>query len=229
MRWLALAVAVLALAACGGSDSADVATITTTGTETESTATETSETTPTTAEEALALLPAFDVPASAEVEAYRRASLEAFFDGCITATWGAKKATFEKANRKVLDGLAAFPGATFVSEYSIDHRDGNGCLEGSGPPTSYATDRNYRLPAGTPAKKVIDFYRPQLSKSGFVPSGYTACEQTFTRGEAYVYLSACNDSLRVSAKALPRVEPPPPPTIPPRPYGAQYPVARGYG
>jgi len=215
---------------CGGSEQADDREPPTTQTDTSApkgTTTEAGdEAPPRTYDELLARLPPFDVPASEEVETYRRAVFEAFFGRCVTTEGGADKATFERANRKVLDRLAAFRGAERISEFSIDHRDGNGRPEGLGPPTSYTTYRSYRLPAGTRAGDVIAFYGRQLSS--WAPTAATTCERTFTRGEAYVAVSACNDSLRLTARALPAVDIPPPPPLPPRPYGAEYPTASDY-
>jgi hypothetical protein len=210
-------------AGCGSSDrEAERGT-----TETSATTTATQEEPPArTYEDLVERLPPFDVPASEEVEAYRRAAFEALFGRCGTTEGGAEKTTFEKANQKVLDGVPVFAGAAFLGEYSIDHRDFNGCPEGLGPPTSYTTYRTYRLRGGTPAKDVIAFYGSHLP--GWTPSGYTACEQTFVRGEAYFGVSACNDAIRLTVRALPPVEIPPPPKLPPRPYGARYPVAEGY-
>jgi hypothetical protein len=215
---LAVLLLALVVAGCGGSENPR---------ESASNTGATTETAPrpdpqrTRVDEILARLPPFDEPVSEEVDAYRRAMLQGFLGRCATSAGGAEKASFVAANTAVLDGLPAYPRSTRVSEYSIGHKDFNGCPEGLGPYTSYTTYRTYRL-GGVHAKKVIDFYRPHLSD--WTESSYTVCEQTFTRGEAYVAISACSDHIQLVARALPRVEIPAPPPLPPRPTGEQYPA-----
>lgn len=229
MRMFVLPILLALAVGCGGADQSvereDATTATDTTATTEATTADTDEPPPRTYDELLARLPPFDVPASEEVETYRRAAFETFFGRCGTTEGGADKATFERANRKVLDGLEPFRGAERVSEFSIDHRDGNGCPEGLGPPTSYTTYRSFRLSAAAPPENVISFYAKQLD--GWTPTAATPCERTFTRGDAYVAVSACND-LRLTVRALPAVDIPPPPPLPPRPFGAEYPAAADY-
>jgi hypothetical protein len=74
---------------------------------------------------------------------------------------------------------------------------------------------------------VLSSFKRELA--GWTEGGGTACERNYTRGEAFLAVDACGSSLRLTARALPRVEIPPPPPLPPRPYGAQYPVSEGYG
>jgi hypothetical protein len=156
------------------------------------------------------------------VETYRRAVIETFYGRCLTKKGGADKTSFVRANRKVLDNTPVFGGLKLVSEYSIDHLDFNGCPEGLGPPTSYTTYRNYRLPAGARPDEVIAYYDRRLR--GWTASAATGCEKTFTRREAYIAVRACNDSLQLVARGRGPVEIPPAPRPPPRPYGAQYPL-----
>jgi hypothetical protein len=218
---IAVLMLVLIVAGCGGTDDPrDAASSTDTTTE-PATTTQRPDPQRTRVDAILAELPPFDEPVSKEVDAYRRAMLGAFFGRCGTAAGGADEASFVRANNEILDGLPPYPGSKLGSEYSIGHKDSNGCPEGLGPYTSYTTYRTYGL-RGVRAKKVIDFYRPHLSD--WTPSSYTSCDQTFTRGEAYVAISACNDHIRLAVKALARVEIPPPPPLPPRPTGEQYPA-----
>jgi hypothetical protein len=215
MKWLAALLAVALLAGCGGSDeAADSASTTTTAS--------TEEAPPRTYEELLARLPPFDEPASEEVETYRRAVIETFYGRCLTKEGGADEASFVRANRKVLDEVPVFGGLKLASEYSIGHLDGNGCPEGLGPPTSLTTYRTYRLPAGTTPQEVMAYYEPRLD--GWATAGTSGCEQTFTRGEAYIAVSACGETLQLVARGRERVEIPDPPAPPPRPFGAQYPL-----
>ena len=138
-----------------------------------------------------------------------------------------KKKSFVTANRNVLDGVPAVAGAKLATEYSIGHRDNNGCLEATGPYTSYTTYRTFRLPAGTRASKVVAFYQRRLREQ-WTEAGGTTFERTFTRGEAYVAVRASDESLQLTARARGPVVIPPSPPPPPRPYGAQYPIATGY-
>ena len=224
---------VAVLAGCGGSDdTAATEAAPTTSSETATTPDAATDTPPRSFDELMAQLPPFDVPASPEVTAYREAALGGFFKRCVSAAGGAEKTSFVKANRALLDRVGLFPGATFVSEFTIDQRENTGCPEGGGPPTSYATDRNYKLPGGTVGQAVVRYYERRLP--GWTPSFATGqCEQTFTRGVALLYVRACAQQqgsqvvpgpLRLSARALEQTSPAEPPKLPPRPTGAQYPL-----
>jgi len=226
MRWLSAVVLVVLVAGCGGSDSGTTeATPTTTTTETSTDAAP--DAPPRTFDEFMARLPPFDVPASPEVAAYREATIGGFFERCVPGKGGAEKKSFVTANRNVLDGVPAVAGAKLATEYSIGHRDNNGCLEATGPYTSYTTYMTFRLPAGTRASKVVAFYQRRLREQ-WTEAGGTTFERTFTRGEAYVAVRASDESLQLTARARGPVAIPPPPPPPPRPYGAQYPIATGY-
>lgn len=216
MTWLVALLVVLMLAGCGGGDEAADPGTTTTSSDSAD------EAPPRTYDELIARLPPFDVPASEEVETYRRASVETFYGRCLTKEGGAEEVSFVRANRKVLDEVPVFGGQKLVNEYSIDHRDGNGCPEGLGPPTSYTTYRTYPLPAGTPPDEVIAYYERRLP--GWKAASASGCEQTFTRGEAYVAVRACNDTLQLVVRGRGPVEIPDPPPLPPRPYGLGYPL-----
>jgi hypothetical protein len=223
MRWLTILVAVAVLGGCGDSEQPAA-------TESSPTTTETTDSRadapPRTYEELMAQLPPFDEPASPEVSAYREAAIGGLFERCIPGKGGADRRAFVAANRKLLDSASPFRAAKLVSEYSIDQRDNNGCLEGSGPPTYYTTYRTYRLPAGTTAAAVFAHYEREYR--GWLEAGGTTCERTFTQGAAYVAVSACNETLRLTALGRAPVEIPAPPRPPPRPYGAQYPIATNY-
>jgi hypothetical protein len=239
MTRLALVLAVGVLAGCAGSDgeaepqTTTDATVTTT---TEEGADTGREAPPRSYDEFISRLPPFDVPASPEVTAYREATIGQFFDRCVNYRPTDLKARFVKANRALLNRVGAFPGARRVTEYSSDHRDGNGCLEGMGPPTSYSTDRMFELPKGARGPQVVEYYAGRLA--GWTPAfARGGCEQTFSRGEARLYVEACAEqrgsrvvpgSLRLNATALEDETPPAPPRAPPRPYGAQYPIAANY-
>jgi len=217
MRWLAIAVAVLALAGC--SDSHDSTTADTSST------TETADG-PHAYTDLVAQLPPFDEPASPEVAAWRKATFTASFGRCASTGGGASKASFVAANRSVLNGAAVFPGARSVSEATVAQRDGNGCPDGSGPATYYTTHRTYRLPAGTSPSRVFAHYERELY--GWFEAEITACEHTYGQGPAYVAVSACNGMLRLSVRARAPVERPPRAPLPARPFGAQYPIASKY-
>jgi hypothetical protein len=219
MRRAVVLLLVAVVAGCGGSSDAEPQAVE----ETPETEGDTADLPPPRSyEEVMARLPPLDVPASADVEAYRKSTIGAFFDRCVNARAVGLKARFVKANRAMLADVPVPAGARKTGEYSIDHGDGNGCPEGLGPPTYFTTYRSYSLPGGTRPAAVLEYYRSALRS--FTPSGYTPCEQTFVRGDAYVAVSACNGTLRLTAKAMERVEPPPPSKPPPRPYGAQYPL-----
>jgi len=156
----------------------------------------------------MARLPPFDEPASPDVSEYREAAIGGFFARCIPGKGGADRRAFVAANRKLLDSASPFRGAKLVSEYSIDHREDNGCFEGSGPPTYYTTYRTYRLPAGTTAAAVFAHYEREYR--GWLEAGGTTCERTFTQGAAYVAVSACNETLRLTALGRAPVEIPAP-------------------
>jgi hypothetical protein len=234
VRLAVLAVVVIAVSACGGTDGPQAETEPTTsaGAETSAETAETSgqdrgDVAPRSYDDVLASLPPLDVPASPEVEAYRRATIGSFFDRCVPGEGGANRPTFVRANTNLLDRLVEFPGTTLASEYSIDHRDFNGCLEGTGPPTSYSTYRAFRLPRRAAAQEVLRHYGRQLPDWTPAFAG-GSCEQTFTKGDALLAVRACSGTLTLTARALPIVRPPPPPKPPPRPFGAQYPIAAGY-
>ena len=181
---------------------------------------------PRTFEELMARLPPFDEPASPDVTAYRKATIDAFFARCLPGSGGADRASFVAANRRVLDSAKVFPGAAFVGEYSIGRRDSNGCPEGTGPVTYYTTYRHYRLPHGTKLETVWTHYERQFPN--WLESAVGACEHAYGQGPAYVAVSACNSSLRVLVRARAPAEPPASPELPPRPFGAQYPPAPDY-
>jgi hypothetical protein len=181
---------------------------------------------PRTYKEVIARLPPFDEPASPEVAAWRKATINAFLGRCGSSTGGADKASFVHANRQVLKDIALYPGATFVTEYAIDQRDGNGCPEGSGPATYFTTYRTYRLPAGTKPTVVLRHYERELY--GWLETAPTPCERTFAQGPGYLVVDACNGILRLTMRARGPVDLPEPTTLPPRPFGVQYPLASDY-
>jgi len=174
----------------------------------------------------MARLPPFDEPASPEVAAWRKATITAFFGRCVAGTGGADRASFVRANRKVLKELAVYRGATVVGEHSVARRDGNRCPENTGPATYYTTYRTYRLPAGTTPAAVFRHYEGELF--GWVEAAISSCEHTFGQGPAYLDVSACGRMLRVAVQALGPVEPREPTALPARPFGAQYPLAPDY-
>jgi hypothetical protein len=228
-RLLVLALCLMVTAGCSDSnESATPATTSqSTGTTTETTPSPgTSTRAPRTYRELMARLPPFDEPASPEVAAWRKATIGAFLGRCVASRGGADKASFVRANRRILNEAAVFPGATLINEYSIDERDGNGCPAGSGPATYYTTYRTYRLPAGTKPARVIAHYERGL-RSWFEAAN-RPCERSFGQGPAYVAVSACNGVLRLSVRARGPVEVPTPEALPPRPFGAQYPLAPNY-
>jgi hypothetical protein len=224
MRRAAVLLLVALLAGCGGSsDEAEPPT----SASTEAGAQSDNETPPRSYEEVMERLPPFDVPASSDVEAYRKATIDAFFDRCINVDYDAVKARFVKANRAILDSLPVFPGAKLDYESSSDDRSFNGCLEGTGPATSYTTYRRFDLPAATRGEDVLEFYEQELSnwKGGVT----TPCESSYSRGEASIYLTSCAQEkahwFEIKVRALETHRPPEPRKPPPRPYGAQYPFA----
>lgn len=221
MRWLTILVAVLALAGCGGSD--DEAAIDTSP----RIDTTRSDSPPRTYEQLLARLPPLDEPASPEVSAYRRATIGALFERCLVHTGGAARAAFLRANRMVFELAPPPRGARFVAESSLEQRDGNGCLEGAGPPSYYTTERTYRLRTAMTAAAVFAHYERVL-RGWLETTGTTPCDRRFSQGPAYVAVYACNGVLRVTALGRAPVETPVTAKPPPRPFGAQYPVATDY-
>jgi len=231
-RLLVLAVCVLLSAGCVGSgDKAAQETVSQPTTdkpppETQTTPSDLDSTPPHSYREVMARLPPFDEPASAEVATWRKATITAFLGRCVTGTGGADRASFVRANRKVLKDLAVYRGATVVDEHSIARRDGNGCPDNTGPATYYMTYRRYRLPAATKPAAVFRHYEGELF--GWVEAAISSCEHTFGQGPAYLDVSACGRMLRVAVRARGPVEPPEPTALPARPFGAQYPLASDY-
>jgi hypothetical protein len=219
LRLLALVLTTLAATGCGGSGDAQQ-----TPTPSETTSTEAQpKRPPTTVDELLASLPPFDVPVSPEVDAYRRAAIGAFYDRCVSGKHGADKASFVRANVALVERMPVFPRSSLEHEDSTGNREHTGCPEGLGPPTSYSTTRSYRLPAGTSGPDVVRYYERRLGGwKRSVVSGQ--CEQFFRRGEAQFRVVACGGSLSLTAQALEAVKIPPPPALPPRPTGEQYPM-----
>jgi hypothetical protein len=228
-RLAVLVLCALTVAGCAGSEEAAAPETATASTMTQ-TAPEPSpaapERPPHTYKELMARLPPFDEPASPEVAAWRKATISGFFGRCGTGTPGVDKAAFVRANRRVLDDIALFSGATFLSEFSIDHRDGNGCPEGTGPATYYTTYRTYRLATGTKPAAVLRHYERELY--GWLETAPTSCERTFGQGPGYLVVSACNGVLRLSIRARGPVDLPEAARPPSRPFGAQYPIVSDY-
>lgn len=227
MRWLTLLVAVLALAGCSGSND-ETATDTSPQVDTSPRIDTTrSDIPPRTYEQLIARLPPLDEPASPEVSAYRKATIGAFFERCAPGTGGAKKAVFVRANRKVLELAPPPRAARLVGDLFIEQRDGNGCPEGTGPPSYYLTERTFRLPAGTTAAAVFAHFE-QVLVGWLETSGTTPCDRRFSQGPAYVGIDACNGRLRLTVLGRAPVEAPASTNLPPRPFGAQYPIAADY-
>jgi hypothetical protein len=91
---------------------------------------------------------------------------------CTHLSGGADKAAFVRANADVLAFAGTVRGARLASQLAVPQRDGNGCPEGSGQPTSYRTDRVYRLPPGTTASDVFAYYeRVLLRRDPEPPNG----------------------------------------------------------
>jgi hypothetical protein len=215
MRWLAIGVALLALAGCSDSR--------------ESTATKSAGTTemdaPRAYTELMAQLPPFDEPASAEVTAYRIASIRARISRCAGTGGGATRAAFLRANADVLALAGTVRGAELVSELAVPHRDGNGCPEGSGPPISFTTNRRYRLPAGWTASTVFAHYERVLHYGWLETSGDAPCERAFAQAAAYLVVDACGGMLRLEALGRGPVVTSAGERLPPRPFGLRYPAA----
>jgi len=231
-RLLVLALCALLTAGCAGSgDKAAQETVSQPATgepppETQTTPSDLDSTPPHSYREVLARLPPFDEPASPEVAAWRKATITAFLGRCLTGAGGADRASFVRANRKVLKELAVYRGATVVDEHSVARRDGNGCPENTGPATYYTTYRRYRLPAVTKPAAVFRHYESELF--GWVEAAISSCDHTFGQGPAYLDVNACGRVLRVAVQAHGPVEPQGPAVLPPRPFGAQYPPASRY-
>jgi hypothetical protein len=221
MRRAAVLLLTGVLAGCGGSsDEAAPPTTAKTTTEPASDA----ERPPRSYEELMSRLPPFDVPASPEVEAYREAAIGGFFNRCISPTSGADEAKFTRANRALLDRVPLFPRAKLADEYSRAHHDGNGCPEGLGPPTSWSTSRMCRIPEPARGDAVVRYYERRLAGWERSFGGPPGCEQGFRRGDAFAFVRACGGPLELEATAMPDWEQPPLLKLPPRPYGAQYPL-----
>jgi hypothetical protein len=95
-----------------------------------------------------------------------------------------------------------------------------------GPVLSYETYRRYRLPPSTQPSTVTDFYERSLS--GWVKENRDTrpCDREFGRGDASLSLSSCGGALVLNADHAAYAEKrlPPPPKLPPRPIGEQYPL-----
>jgi hypothetical protein len=226
MRWLTIVVAVVVLTGC--STSGDDAATGTSQTTTEVTPDSVPEAPPRTYRELMARLPPFDEPASPEVSAYRKAAVGGFIARCATGRGSADERAFVAANRRVFALAGLVPGARLVSETSVDQRDGNGCLEGTGPASYYTTARTYRLPAGTTVAAVFAHYERTL-QGWLETSGSTPCDRRFSQGPAYLGVDVCKGRMRLTALGQAPLEPPSPSDLPPRPFGAQYPLAQDYG
>jgi hypothetical protein len=173
----------------------------------------------------LAQLPAFDEPASADVTAYRIAVFGARSARCAHRSGGADRAAFLRANAKVLDFAGTVRGARLVSELAVPHTDGNGCPEGSGPPTSFTTDRVYRLRAGTRAAAVFAYYERVLHYGWLETSGNAPCQRSFGQAAAFLLVDACAGSLRLEALGKAPLVAAAADRLPPRPFGLEYPAA----
>jgi hypothetical protein len=222
MRWLTLLVAVLALAGCGGSDDDAAATEASPRIDTART-----DIPPRTYQQLLARLPPLDEPASPEVSAYRKATIGAMFARCASGTGGADKAMFVQANKTVLELARPPRGARLLGEHSIEQRDGNGCPEGTGPPSYYLTERTLRLPTGTDAAAVFAHFE-RVMVGWLETSGSTPCDRRFSQGPAYVGIDVCDGRLRLTALGRAPVELTESASLPPRPFGARYPIAEDY-
>jgi hypothetical protein len=214
MRWLVLAVAALALTGC--SDSPD-STVGTTSTD-EATA-------PPAYRKLMAQLPPLDEPASAEVTAYRLATLGASSARCARRTGGARKLEFVRANAEVLAFAGTVRGARLVSQLAVPHLDGNGCPAGSGAPTYFTTDRTYRLPTGTTASDVFAYYERVLHYGWLETTGSAPCNRTFSQAAAFLVVDTCEGTLRLEALGLAPVVSSAADRLPPRPFGLTYPAA----
>jgi hypothetical protein len=215
MRWLAIVVGALALAGCSDSGDSTVA----------EQSTDTTTELPKAYTELLAQLPAFDEPASAEVTAYRIATLRAHTERCAHHGGGADKAAFVRANADVLAYAGTPRGARLASQLAVPQRDGNGCPEGSGPPTSYTTERVYRLRAGTTASDVFAYYERVLHYGWLETSGNAPCERIFGQAAAYLLVDACAGRFRLEALGKAPVVTAAAERLPPRPFGLRYPAA----
>jgi hypothetical protein len=222
MRWFTIVVVALLLTGCNGSDDT---TRTTASTPVETTGE--SDRPPRTYNELLARLPPLDEPATPDVNAYRRATIGALFEHCLARTGGAARPPFLRANRTVFDLAPPPRGARFVAQSVIEQRDGNGCLEGAGPPTYYTTERTYRLRHGMTAEVVFAHFE-RVMRGWLETSGTTPCDRRFSQGPAYLAVYACNGVLRLTALGRAPRETPLTAHLPPRPFGAQYPVASNY-
>jgi hypothetical protein len=215
MRRLVIVAVVLALAGCSDSHDSTVAD--------EST----DETTalPKAYSELMAGLPAFDEPASAEVTAYRIATLGARTERCARPSGGADKAAFMRANAVVLESAGTAPGMRLVSELAVPHRDGNGCPKGSGPPASFTTDRLYRLRPGTTTSAVVAYYERALHYGWLETSADAPCQRSFGQAAAFLLVDVCAGTLRLEALGKAPIVAAAAERLPPRPFGLQYPAA----
>jgi hypothetical protein len=215
MRRLVILAVVVALAGCSDSHDTTVA---------EPSTDETTEV-PQAYTELLARLPAFDEPASADVTAYRVATLEARTERCSRTSGGADKALFMRANAVVLEFAGTAPGTRLVSELAVPHRDGNGCPGGSGPPASFTTDRVYRLRSGTTTAAVLAYYERALHYGWLETSGDAPCQRSFGQAAAFLLVDVCAGTLRLEALGKAPIVAAAAERLPPRPFGLQYPAA----
>jgi hypothetical protein len=131
-----------------------------------------------------------------------------------------------RANAEVLAFAGTVPGVGLVSQQAVPHGDGNGCPAGTGPPTSFTTDRVYRLPDRTTAEAVFAYYERVLHYGWLETSGAAPCQRGFAQAAAYLLVDACAGTLKLEALGKAPVVAAAAERLPPRPFGLQYPAAK---
>jgi hypothetical protein len=102
------------------------------------------------------------------------------------------KHDYTTRNKKILDEVPLYPGATLETSFATEDRTGNGSpYENGGPITAYWSTRRYGLPGAVTPANVIRFYRRQLRRLHWHDKGSTPCSHTFGRGREALYLDAC--------------------------------------
>jgi hypothetical protein len=97
-------------------------------------------------------------------------------------------------NEAAIRDVPTYPGARLVSSENIGDRQGNGWpaedSPGSGPYTSFRTEKVYVLPPGLPPRRVLAFYDKAL-RDHWGPAGYSGdggSDRSFRKGTASLYM-----------------------------------------
>jgi hypothetical protein len=107
-------------------------------------------------------------------------------------------------NEALLRQVPVSPGARYLTAYTTESKDNNGCPEGLGPITSYSTTHVYALEAALSRSAVIQWYRSRFAArcrfsggSGHGDGRYF--DASFHCGNGSIFIAPTEDSLLISA------------------------------